>query len=183
MAEQSFPFDANGAAGTGGQSAVLENEWQRMARAFLGTGVIDHTADALNLLAVSANGGALQVTVATGQAWVEGFVYRNDAARALAIGAADATNPRIDTVVARLDRAANFVTTVVKQGVAAASPVAPALTTTDLLWEVALADVRVNAAVGVINAGDVTDRRVFARQKAAIQTPELATVFLFGGGS
>lgn len=180
MAQQSYPFDQAGAAGTGGMAEVLEGEWQRIARAFLGTGVIDHTADAAGGLVVSANGGARQVTVATGMAWVEGFGYRNDAALPVDIDAADATNPRIDTVVVRLDRAANNARVFVVPGAPAASPVRPALTQTDLLYELPLADVTVPAAAGVIVAGNVTDRRPRARQVAAIYTPELAQVFLFG---
>lgn len=178
MAEQSYPFDANGAAGTGGTSQVLEGEWQRIARAFLGTGVVDHTADALGGLKVSANGGGMQVSVATGLAWVEGFAYRNDAALVLAIGAADATNPRLDIVVVRLDRAANNARTFVKQGVADPNPATPALIQTDLTWELPLAIVRVNSAVGVITAPMVSDARLYARHKTA--TTDLTTLFLLG---
>lgn len=162
MTQESYPFDANGAAGTGGTAQVLEGEWQRMARAWLTTGVVLGTADEAGALLVTANGGALQVSLAAGLANVESFTYRNDAALVLPIGAADATNPRLDTVVVRLDRAANNAQAFVKQGVAAASPVPPALTQTDLLWEMPLAEVRVNAGVGVITAAMVADRRRFA---------------------
>lgn len=180
MAEQSYPFDANGAAGTGGQANVLESEWQRIGRSLLSTGVVEGHADSGGLLAVTANGAAMQVTLATGLAWVEGFVYRNDAALALPIGAADATNPRIDTVVVRLDRANNNTRAFVKQGAAAASPAAPALTQTDLLWELPLADVRVDAAVGVIAAGKVTSRRVLTGP--GYRRAEADSKFLDAGG-
>ncbi len=160
MAEQSLPFDAAGAAGTGGQASVLEGEWQRMGRSWLASGAVAGHADSGGLVAVTASGAAMSVTLATGVGWVEGFLYRNDAAATLAIGAADATNPRIDTVVLRLDRAANNVRAVVIAGAPAATPTAPALTQTDLLWELPLANVRVDAAVGTIAAGAVTDRRV-----------------------
>lgn len=159
MAEQSYPFDAAGAGGTGGQSSVLEAEWQRMGRSWLTSGAIaDHT-DSGGLLAVTGSGAAMTVSLATGVAWVEGFFYRNDAAATLTIGTADATNPRIDTVILRMDRAANNTRAFVKAGTPAASPVAPTLTQTDTLWEFPLADVRVDAAVGTIAANKVTDRR------------------------
>jgi hypothetical protein len=152
VTERSFPFDA------GPGAAVLEVDWQKMAQEFLATGVISNR---LNQLAVTADGSGMVVSAASGRAQVTGFFYENDAALALTIAAADATNPRIDTVVLRLDRAANSTALAVLTGTPAASPVPPALTQTDALYELPLADVRVNAAVGVINAGDVTDRRTF----------------------
>lgn len=170
--ESAYPFD------TGPGANVLETEWQKMARQWLTTGVIPAFREEL---LVTANGAAMQVTVQTGAAWVEGFWYDTDADVVLAVGAADASNPRLDTVVARLDRAANTIVLAVKQGVAAASPAAPALTQTDVLWEVPLADVTVPAAAGVIVAGNVADRRVFAQAPHQAQQVPLAQVFLFGG--
>lgn len=154
MAQASFPFDA------GAGASVLEGSWQKMARAWLSTGVI---TGRLNQLSVSADGSAMSVSVATGQAQVEGFFYENDSALALTIATAHATLGRIDTVVVRLDRTANSATLVVVTGTAAAPPVAPTLSATDSLYELPLANVQVDAAVGVITAGKVTDRRVLTK--------------------
>jgi hypothetical protein len=154
VAQVSAPFDA------GAGAAVSEATWQKMARSWLSTGVL---TGRLNQLAVTADGSALAVSVASGQAQVEGFSYENDAALAQTIATANATNPRIDTVVVRLDRAANEARLRVVEGTPAASPVAPALTQTDGLYELPLADVRVPAAAGVIVAADVTDRRAFVK--------------------
>lgn len=154
MAERSFPFDA------GAGATVLEVEWQKMAREWLATGVI---TGRLNQLAVSADGSARSVTVASGRGWVDGFAYENDAALAQPIDAADASNPRIDRIVVRLDRTANEARVRVVKGTPAASPVAPALTQTDALYELLLADVTVPAAAGVIVASNVTDRRTFSK--------------------
>ena len=154
MTETSYPFDA------GAGAAINEAQWQQMARRFRQTGVIDGS---LNKLLVSADGSALSVSVATGDAFVEGFFYRNDAALAKTIATAHATNPRIDTVVVRLDRVANTATLQVITGTPAASPVAPALSQTDSLYELPLANVLVPAAAGVIVAGNVTDRRTLTQ--------------------
>lgn len=160
---------------------MLEGEWQRMARAWLLSGYIGSPhPDVGSALAVSAAGAAMQVTLGTGLGWVEGFLYRNDTALTLTIGAADATNPRIDTVVVRLDRTNNYVQAFVLAGTAAASPVAPTLTQTDLLWELPMADVRVNAAVGTITAANVTDRRVQSYSPAQRYYADLTTTLLFG---
>jgi hypothetical protein len=148
-----FPFDA------GAGSAITEAQWQKMAKRWLNTGVIE---DYLNELAVTADGSGMTVSVATGGAWVEGFYFDSDAAEALTIAAADASNERIDRIVVRLDRVANTVALAVLQGTAAASPTAPALTQTDSLYELGLATVSVDAAVGVIAADQVTDTRSYS---------------------
>lgn len=154
MVEQAFPFD------TGPGANVLESEWQKMARRWLATGVIPAFREELQ---VTANGAARQVTVQTGAGWVEGFWYDTDADVVLPVDAADATRPRLDACVLRLDRLANTMTLDVVPGVPAAVPVLPALSQTDGLWELLLAEVRVPAAAGVITAADVTDRRQFTR--------------------
>lgn len=151
MAELSFPFD---------NADANEPQWQKMARRWLATGVL---TGYLNQLAVTADGSAMSVSLATGGTWVEGFYYENDAARAVPIAAADATNPRIDRIVLRLDTLANSVLVAVLKGTPAASPTPVALTQTDAVYELLLADVTVPAAAGVIVAGNVTDRRVFSR--------------------
>jgi hypothetical protein len=155
VAEKSWPYDTS-------NTAVLEAEWQKMAREWLATGVV---TGRLNQLAVSADGSVLGVSVASGRAVVDGFFYENDAAKAVAIAAADATNPRIDRIVVRMDRrgTTNTTVTTVVKGTPAASPTAPALTQTDELFELLLADVTVPAAAGVIVAGNVTDRRTFSK--------------------
>lgn len=153
MATSFFPFDA------GAGSAITEAQWQKMARRWLNTGVID---DHLNELAVTADGSAMSVSVNTGGTWIRGFYFESDAAVALTIAAADATNPRIDSVVVRLDRTANTMALAVVTGTAASSPVAPTLSATDGLYELLLATVRVEAAVGVIAADKVTDGRTYA---------------------
>jgi hypothetical protein len=153
VAERSFPFDAGPGAN------VLEVEWQKMAREWLATGVI---TGRLNQLVVSADGSAMSVSVASGRSWVDGFAHENDSALALTIEAADA-DPRIDRVVVRLDRTANEARLRVLKGTPAASPTPPALTQTDTLYELLLADVTVPATAGVIVAGNVTDRRTFSK--------------------
>lgn len=155
MAQQSYPYDA------GAGAAVNEAQWQSMARRFLATGVI---TGSLNQLAVSADGSVLGVSVATGDAFIEGFFYRNDAALAIPLATANATNPRIDTIVVRLDRTANTAVLDKVTGTPAATPVAATLSQTDSLYELPLRDVLVPAGAGIIRAEDLrTDRRAFSK--------------------
>lgn len=154
MATSYFPFDA------GAGSAISESQWQKMARRWLKSGVL---TGYLNALAVTADGSGMTVSVNTGGAWVEGFYFENDAAAAQTIAAAHATLSRIDRIAVRLDRTANTCALVVLTGTAAASPVAPTLSTTDTLYEIGLATVLVDPAVGVIASGKVTDTRTLVK--------------------
>lgn len=110
-------------------------------------------------LEVSAGTG-LAVDVEAGQAMVRGHYYISTATESLALATADATNPRLDVVVLRLDPVANSIIVAVKTGTPASSPVAPALVQTDSgVYEFALANVLVPATAGVPST--ITDRREY----------------------
>ncbi len=153
MSKTYFPFDAGAGAG------VTEAQWYQMARKWLGSGVLSGELDELEAYADSSG---MQVKVKAGQAWIEGHFFKSDAEETLAIAAADASNPRIDRVVVRLDRVNNTIDLVVLTGTAAASPSAPTLTQNSSVWEIPLAQVSVSAGATIITAGNVTDERVFA---------------------
>lgn len=150
MAESSWPFDA------GAGSSITESQWSEFVEFFLPTGVIRQQ---LLECQIFADASGMNVKVRTGQAFVRGHYYKNDATLTLTIAASDPTNPRIDRVVLRLDRTANTITAVVIQGTAAASPTAPAITQSSTIWDVSLAQVRVNATVTNIAADKITDER------------------------
>lgn len=152
MAERSFPFD---------NSASYESDWRAMSRLWAngGDGVV---AGELNELRCYGDAtGGLNVKISTGRAWVNGTYYENDALITKTLSTAPGTNSRIDRVILRNDFANNQITVEVLTGVAAASPVAPALTQTSVLWEIELAQVRVGTSVTLINATDVFDKRQY----------------------
>ena len=161
MSQVYFPFDA----GSGG--SVTEAQWGLMAKQWLGTGVIK---DQLNDMQVYADSTGMQVKVKTGQAWIQGHFFQSDAEVVLAIAASNATLARIDRVVARVDWSANTVTLAVLTGVAASSPVAPALTQNTSKWEISLAKISVAANASTIAAGNVTDERIFTGNISLNQT-------------
>lgn len=122
-------------------------------------------------LAVTANGTPnMSVNVAAGQAFVAGTesatqggsVVTNDATVNLAIAAADATNPRIDIVVARWYSetvavgSRKFALEVVT-GTPAASPAVPSTPANSLV----LAQIAVAAAAASITNANITDKRAF----------------------
>lgn len=118
-------------------------------------------------LTVSGGLGTMNVSVAAGAAILkDGLLYSTDAAQTAAITTADATNPRIDSVVIRATRRGETeegnASIVVIAGTPAGSPVAPSLTQTSATWDTWLADVLVDAGVTSIASGKVTDRRSYA---------------------
>lgn len=152
--QKSYPFDAS-------SEGVREAEWTEMAQHWLPTGVI---SSMLNELQVYADSTGMQVKVKTGMAWLKGHYFISDAEEVMAISTADATNPRIDRIIVKLDWNANAITLTKLQGTPAASPVAPALTQNTSRWEISLAQVRVNAGVTTIAATNITNERTFANK-------------------
>lgn len=132
--------------------------WSKVARNWLGTGVIKAY---LNELQVYADSTGMQVKVKSGAANVQAIYFDSDAEEVLAIAAANASNPRIDRIIVRLDLPADTIDFAVIQGAPAVSPTAPTLTQNNTRWEISLAQVYVGANVSTIATGNVTDERVF----------------------
>lgn len=114
-------------------------------------------------LVVSAGTG-MQVSVASGEAFVNGVWYQNSDAATLSIPASDSSNGRIDRIVIRKTASSNTCELVVVSGSPAASPVPPSLTMTSAVWEVGIADITVGAGVVSIAAGAIADARTFITQ-------------------
>ena len=103
---------------------------------------------------------AMAVRVGTGTAMVQGRFCENDAALTLPVTTAHATYPRIDRVVVRLNASpGRTIDIVVKPGTAAPSPVPPTLTRTAEVWELSLAQVRVEAGATLIASSKIADER------------------------
>ncbi len=103
---------------------------------------------------------AMQVQVGTGTAMVQGRFCESDASLTLPVTSAHASYPRIDRVVVRLSASpARTIDIVVKPGTAAPSPVPPTLTRTAEVWELSLAQVRVEAGATLIASAKITDER------------------------
>lgn len=132
--------------------------WVKAARNWLATGVIKAY---LNELQVYANSTGMNVKVKSGAANMQGIYFDSDAEEVLSIAAANASNPRIDRIIVRLDLLADSTDFAVLQGVPAVSPVAPAVTQNSSRWEISLAQVYVGANVSTIAAGNITDERNF----------------------
>ena len=114
--------------------------------------------------AVTANGG-LPVTVSAGQAWVRPVRFRGrsiimEQPEMVTLTAADAVRSRIDRLVLRYDAAARKTRLQVLEGTPdSASPTAPEITRTALVYDLCLAELRRPAGSTEITAAAITDTR------------------------
>lgn len=114
--------------------------------------------------AVTANGG-LTVSVSAGQAWVHPARFRGrsiimEQPETVTLTDADAVRSRIDRLVLRYDAAARKTSLTVLTGTPdSASPTAPEITRTALVYDLCLAEIRRPAGSTEITAADITDTR------------------------
>lgn len=114
--------------------------------------------------AVTAAGGT-SVTVSAGVAWIHpdrwtGYSVLCREAQTLELPAADGIRTRIDRVVLRYDAAARQTRLQVLEGTPdSASPTAPAITRTALVYDLCLAEVTRQAGSTAITAANLTDTR------------------------
>lgn len=114
--------------------------------------------------AVTSAGG-LDVAVSAGIAWVHperfaGYSICKRYPDTITLPMADSTRPRIDRLVLRYDAAAKKTSLQVLEGTPdSASPTAPEITRTALVYDLCLADIRRPAGSTVVTAADITDTR------------------------
>ena len=114
--------------------------------------------------AVTANGD-LTVSVSAGQAWVRPARFRGrsiimEQPETITLTAADTVRSRIDRLVLRYDAAARKTRLQVLEGTPdSASPTAPEITRTALVYDLCLAEIRRTAGSTAITSADITDTR------------------------
>jgi hypothetical protein len=169
MAQTSWPFE---------NIDTSETQFSQWARN-IGEGVIVGKGLELEPFADSTG---LNVKVKSGQALVRGHYYNSTAQETITVPAANATNPRIDLIVARLDPTANSIVLALVQGTPASTPTVPAATQTESgVYELPLAEVLVSAAAVTINPGDVTDvRSLFTPWTGQAQGEAISSFLLIG---
>ncbi|MDR1205682.1 MAG: hypothetical protein LBL26_09430, partial [Peptococcaceae bacterium] len=106
----------------------------------------------------------MYVQVAPGAAWINGYVYHLlGTPKYIKLDVADGVLSRIDRIVAQWNLEDREVTTKVKKGTYAVSPVAPDVVRTSSIYELSLATVLVSAGALVIQATHITDTRLDSR--------------------
>ena len=155
----SFPFDSQI---TGTDEAGLpiydrasnSEDLSRWFASFFTNGIF-----ATSGFAVTVSG--LTVSVAPGDCLINGRYGYEKETRTFKIAGGGA-QPRIDTVVLRLDMSLDVrsIDLYVKTGTAASSPAVPALIRDDTMWELGIANIRVEASQVAVSQSAVTDTRL-----------------------
>ncbi len=113
---------------------------------------------------VTAAGG-LKVTVGAGRGWVHpsrftGYSITKRESDTLTMPLADPSLPRIDRIVMRYDAGARAASLQVLQGTASSTPTAPAISRTELIYDLCLAEITRPAGSTSITTGQITDTRL-----------------------
>jgi hypothetical protein len=133
----------------------------QVVAAQVGDGVVYGSGGGGELAIIEANPPAQSVRVSNGVGFVQGYYHEvYSGPDTLVIAAANPTNPRIDRVVLRRDLAGRTGLVAVLTGTPAASPTPPPLTQNVAgIYELPLAQVRVNASASSIVNANITDER------------------------
>lgn len=130
------------------------NEFAEYFSTFIGNGVFPSPTTSLQVLSDSG----LTTKVKAGKAWINGYYFVVDADELISFQP-DAILPRIDRMILRLHLSNREITLIHKQGTAASSPVAPALTRDAQMLELSLATISIPAGASSITSGMITDNR------------------------
>ena len=109
-----------------------------------------------------ADASSPTVRVKPGVCLINGATGYTEEIKTLDLTAGDTTLPRIDTVVCRLNDNSDYrnIYLDIILGTPASTPVAPALTQTDSVWEIGLANIYRAANSTVVSSSNITDTRL-----------------------
>lgn len=175
MAEFSAPFD--------GSPIATQSQWSRMARRWGLDGV--HAEDPTSTALKVTGSGTATVSLAVGEAFVNGFYYKNDTTKSIAVTTNLGTSARVDMVILRASMSAKTVTAVYKTG----GTSAPTLAADEAgIYEIPLAQCTVAAGSSVVTAVNTLDRRWFTDRGSVpgipgARRPSVKSQLLVEGGS
>lgn len=135
--------------------SYLAEDFAGYFSSFIVNGVFKELGDKLEVV---VNSG-MSIKVKSGVAWVNGYRYENNNDLTFTLENADGTLSRIDSVVVRLDITNREIKIHVKKGSLSTSPITPAITRNNDIYELQLATVRVNANTAVLTQSMITDER------------------------
>ncbi len=122
---------------------------------FISNGVFPNPSTNMQVLATEG----MNIKVDIGVCYINGYMGWVEPAETFEIEESD-LQARIDRIVARLDFTDKSIKLVVKKGTAQGNPVAPTLQRDYDIYEIGLADIRVNANVIEITQENITDLRL-----------------------
>lgn len=156
-----YPLDSHVTYGADGtpiwDRAVSSAALRKLTKKLFSDGVLPNPSTNLQVAAVSG----IIVKISSGFALCNGCQKLQEVDLEIELPVSDATYDRIDTVVLRLDdnddvRACDFM---VIKGIAASTPQIPALTQSDSIWEIGLANIYRKANSTEVSNANITDTR------------------------
>ena len=151
MAEQSGIFPS-----VNGDRRYFTSFFAEYFADFISNGIYPNPSTQCQVLA----NNDMTVTLKPGNAYINGYRYKNDSDKRLSIETADGVLKRIDRIVLRHTTLNREIKAYVKIGTFASSPVAPSLQRNADMWELGVADIYVaNGAVSISQA-NITDLRL-----------------------
>lgn len=155
----SIPFQSKFDVNPKGDRAVDDTTVRNIVKSVWSNGVCLVSGDGSDLQVQPA--GGMKVKIMPGGCIVEGGIGSEESARIIAISAAHSSLKRIDRIVARLDTSDSFrnIELYKKEGTPSTTPVAPILIRENNYYEIALADVHINAGASEISTANILDQR------------------------
>lgn len=152
MAIIGFPYNSQDR-----DRAINAETYRRLLSKYFTTGVFPNPSTQFQVFAATG----MNLIVKAGSANIEGVYVEMESDDSVAIETAS-SQPRIDRVILKRDDSTEVraTTLVVKKGTPASNPQAPALERTETIYEIALADVMVDAGTTSIAQSNITDVRL-----------------------
>lgn len=132
-------------------------EWREYFSRLIHNGLIQNAANECQVKPQAAPNKTVYVD--TGVVFINGAMRVLEEPVTLTVAENTSGNPRIDRVVARLNEASRTIEFDVLEGTPAGSPAAPALTRTEGVYELGLADLTLANGYSTITATEITDQR------------------------
>lgn len=124
---------------------------------FIGNGVYANPATQLQVVSMDSSG--MGVKVLQGNAFINGYWYKNSSSKELKISNANGTTSRFDLIVVRLDYSTRSIYLHVIEGTPSTSPTAPSYIRNSEYYDIVLAKVKIDAAAVEISDSAITDMR------------------------
>ena len=156
MAETSGFFNAEKLSNGNYDRVYLAANFASYFASFISNGVFGGKMGALQVVLNTGNFG---VNVQSGQGFINGYWYQSDTAVAFALVPSN-PQPRIDSIVLRLDFITRSIKLAMLTGTPSASPNAPILTRNENTWELRLANINIPANATSIMPQNIIDTRL-----------------------
>lgn len=150
MSQRSGFFNARVEAGVYDRTYTADDYCENLA-VVISNGVLRSPNDDLKVLS-----SGLNLTVNAGRAWIKGHYYHNDTLYSLPAVTPPTGGTRIDRVVVRFDNSLSVRSVSLQyiQGTASTSPVAPAITRTNTIYDLCIAEITVAASASTVTVKD-----------------------------